>query len=320
MVKYFVFRICAVMAVYFAVAGGAAAEVPMTNADVEKLVRSGVADTIIIAAIKGAPMKRFDTSPKAIAQLKVMKVSDAVIAAMSPSAVDTPRRPAGEAPAHEKSEPSSIPWVEVTTQGLAAFIGAIFAFGFALWIAHQQREDSSTAAMINEFSSREMLVSRFVTARIAKQVAAGEVTLRDVALSSVQDCPIGFEGRTIDTLTEHQHMSYVVGWIRRLAVQLQHRWVNRKVIAIALGGSLQWSLPFLLRLADEAERVMKVYPSETPPAVRASWIYSVRYVDAQLKRVKFYKRLPTSKARSQAEVKGAKPSARTTRTSTTNRS
>lgn len=286
------------MALYFVVARGAAAEVVMTNADVEKLVKSGVADTIVIAAIKAAPIKRFDTSPKAIAQLKAMTVSDAVIAAMLPPALGTPRRTAGEAPAHEKSKPpASIPWLEVTTQALAAFIGAIFAFGFALWIAHQQREDSSTAAMINEFSSKEMLVSRFVTVGIARQVAAGEVTLRAVALSSVQDCPVGFEGSTIDTLTEHQHMSYIIGWIRRLAVQLQHRWVNRKVIAIALGGSLQWSLPFLLRLAGEAERVMKEYPSENPPGVRASWIYSVRYVDAQLKRVKFYKRLPSLKAR-----------------------
>jgi hypothetical protein len=146
--------------------------------------------------------------------------------------------------------------------------------------------------MIEEFSSPEMLTSRFVTANLARQVENGEISIRDIALSAVQGCPQGFVGKTIGELTEHQHMSYLIGWIRRLAVQLQHRWVNRRIIATALGGSLQWSMPFLLELSKAAEAVMKEFPSARPPIVRASWISAVRYLDAQLERAKFHEVLP----------------------------
>ncbi len=183
-------------------------------------------------------------------------------------------------------------WSDVLTGATSAFLGAMFAFGFAIWLARRDRVAQWTSALITEFSSRGMLESRFVTADISTKVREGTLSLRHVALTTVQDCPVGFIGRTINGLTEHQHMSQLIGWIRILAVHLRHRWVDRRIMAATIGGSLQWTLPFLLELADEADRVMEDYPSPKPPQLRASWVYAVRNVDAQLRRARPHERTP----------------------------
>jgi hypothetical protein len=268
-------------------------ELAMTNQDVMEMAKARVNDHIVIASIKAAAVKSFDTSPAGLAQLKQAKVSDSVIASMQTASAIAPQSGGkGSVESSAVQAPQSFPWRLLIIQCSGAFIGAICAFGFALWLTHRQRRDAATAAKIDEFSSSEMLRSRFVTAQIARQVEQGEISLRDVALSAVQGCPPGFVGKTIGDLTEHQHMSHLIGWIRRLSVQLEHRWVSRPIIAKALGGSLQWSIPFLLSLSAEAESVMKEFPTDTPPTVRASWVYAVRYLDAQLKKAQFHKRPP----------------------------
>ena len=180
--------------------------------------------------------------------------------------------------------PSSkgFPWAALAVSISSAFIGSLLAFGFALWLARRERVARTTLEMVNQFSSREMLQSRFVTTGVATQVRDGRVSIRDVALSTVQDCPVGFVGITVDGLTEHQHISNVIGWLRRLAVHVRNGWVDQGVVAGALGGSLQWTLPFLLEVAAEAEHVMNDYPSTQAPEFRASWAYAVRYLDIQL--------------------------------------
>jgi hypothetical protein len=281
------------LAMTLVVVSVSAQEPAMTNQDVMEMAKARVNDHIVIASIKAAAVKSFDTSPAGLAQLKQAKVSDSVIAFMqAPSAIPPQSSGKGSVESSAVQPPQSFPWRLLIVQCSGAFIGAICAFGFALWLTHRQRRDAATAAKIDEFSSAEMLRSRFVTAQIARQVEQGEIHLRDVALSAVQGCPPGFVGKTIGDLTEHQHMSHLIGWIRRLSVQLEHRWVSRTIIAKALGGSLQWSMPFLLNLSAEAESVMKEFPNDLPPTVRASWVYAVRYLDAQLKKAEFHKRPP----------------------------
>lgn len=182
---------------------------------------------------------------------------------------------------------SSSGWSDFLAQAVAAFIGASFAFGFALWLTRRQRVAASTAEMIGQFSSREMITSRYVTADIAARVEREEIDIKEIAKSSLQDCPKGFVGETIDGLTEHQHMSNLIGWLRRLAVQLRYKWVSRNTIALTLGGSLQWSLPFLLRVAAATEELAREYTSERPLSARAAWVYALRYVDSELKRAKY---------------------------------
>jgi hypothetical protein len=184
------------------------------------------------------------------------------------------------------------PWDSLAIQIAGAFVGATFAFGFAIWLTRRDRRAERTASMIQEFSSREMLESRFVTTSIAYQVAEGTISLRDVALTSVQDCPVGFEGLMVNGLTEHQHMSHLMGWIRRLAVHMSHHWVDRRVIASSLGGSLHWSLPFFLDLAKEAEAVVRDYPAPNPIEIRASWVFAVRSVERQLLRADPHRNVP----------------------------
>jgi hypothetical protein len=196
-----------------------------------------------------------------------------------------------------KGDESSVSWTAFAAQSAAAFIGAAFAFAFALLLARRARVSERTAAMIQEFSSREMLQSRFVTTNIAYQVRDGSVTLRNVALSSVQDCPVGFEGARVGDLTEHQHMSHLIGWIRRLVVHLSYGWVNRRIVAATLGGSLQWTLPFLLELADEAESVVADFPSARPIELRASWVFAVRNLDERLRRERLHRHVPGRRRR-----------------------
>jgi len=54
---------------------------PLTNKDVQEMVKSGLAQSIIVAKIK-ASATNFDTSPTALQELKVAGVPDAVILAM----------------------------------------------------------------------------------------------------------------------------------------------------------------------------------------------------------------------------------------------
>ena len=61
----------------FAIAAG-----PMNNDDVLKLVRSGVAENLILSTIDAAPEAQFDTSADALIKMKEARVSDAIIQRM----------------------------------------------------------------------------------------------------------------------------------------------------------------------------------------------------------------------------------------------
>lgn len=187
---------------------------------------------------------------------------------------------------------------DLVTGTVGAFLGAGFAFAFAIWLARRDRRNQTSLAMIDEFSGREMLQSRFVTSSLRERVQAGTLTLRELTMASVQGCPPGYTGPVAEGLTEHQHVSQLIGWYRRLAVQLKHNWVERKVIAATLGGSFGWSLPLLLEMADEAEALMVEFPSSRADHQRASWIYAVRYVDNQLNSGKVARHIPAGKIKS----------------------
>ena len=185
-------------------------------------------------------------------------------------------------------QPSDLnPWFDITKQFLISFVGAGLAFGFALWLASRQRKAATTEALINEFSSREMLKSRFTTVGVADKVTSGTLSLADVAMSSLQGVPKPFAGEVVDGLTEHQHVSHVIGYYRRLALALRYKWINRTQLTHTIGGSFGWTLPFLLELADEVERVANENPTGSPLSERAAWVYAVRYVDSKVKPIEF---------------------------------
>lgn len=54
----------------------------ITNADVVKMVKAGLGDAIVIAAVRGPKKPHFDLGPDGLVGLKVSGVSDAVIAVM----------------------------------------------------------------------------------------------------------------------------------------------------------------------------------------------------------------------------------------------
>lgn len=89
---------------FFSVAPGAAPQQPkpsmppLTNADVVKLVRSGVSEAITLTSIARADRTDFDLSADGIVLLKQAKVGDAVIAAMFERSAGNPT-PRGAGPA-----------------------------------------------------------------------------------------------------------------------------------------------------------------------------------------------------------------------------
>jgi hypothetical protein len=90
------------LAVALAAAAGATAQAPrkaapssgtsaqadeITNADVVKMVKGGLGEAVVIAALRGPKKTRFDLSPDGLVALKAAGVSDAIIAVMlDPSA------------------------------------------------------------------------------------------------------------------------------------------------------------------------------------------------------------------------------------------
>jgi hypothetical protein len=77
----------------------------ITNADVVKMVKAGLGETVVIAALRGSKKTSFDLSPDGLVALKAAGVSDAIITAMlNPDApsravtVSTPAIPATPPP------------------------------------------------------------------------------------------------------------------------------------------------------------------------------------------------------------------------------
>ena len=85
--------------------GRAAQNRPLTNADVVKMVQSGLGDELVLTSIKQSPGTKFDTSPDALIKLKTAKVSDAIIAAMLSRVADSPP-PVSAKPATSATTPS----------------------------------------------------------------------------------------------------------------------------------------------------------------------------------------------------------------------
>jgi hypothetical protein len=91
-----------------------AAPGPMTNADVIKLAKAGLGESVILIAIREAKETAFDTSSDGLVKLKVAGVSDAVLAAIM--------SPRGAAP---QSAPPPAPAVEVSAFTAESASGAI---------------------------------------------------------------------------------------------------------------------------------------------------------------------------------------------------
>lgn len=86
----------------------------LTNQDVVKMVRAGLSETVVLAAVRSAKLTRFDSSPDALIALKQAGVSDGIVAAMldpggapasaTPPAITTPA-PTPTAPPPTDSRP-----------------------------------------------------------------------------------------------------------------------------------------------------------------------------------------------------------------------
>jgi len=85
----------AAYAAEFALQGGASAT--MTNQDVIKMSKAGIAEDVILTAIRQAARRNFDLSADGLIELKLGKVPDAIVRAMQsldpPKAVDPPPPP-----------------------------------------------------------------------------------------------------------------------------------------------------------------------------------------------------------------------------------
>jgi hypothetical protein len=96
---------------------------PLKNADVIKLVRSGVSDAITITSIGRADQTDFDLSPDGIVGLKQAKVGDAVIAAMFERSEGRP------APAAAVAPPTPTPAAAASSPHLPVEVGIYLTAG-----------------------------------------------------------------------------------------------------------------------------------------------------------------------------------------------
>ena len=80
----------------------AAAPTALSNGAIVKMVKAGLGETIVIAAIEGAANQRFDLTPGGLIALKSAGVPDAIIAAMQRKAGGS--RPAAPAPASTSAD------------------------------------------------------------------------------------------------------------------------------------------------------------------------------------------------------------------------
>src|SRR5262245_24955012 len=84
---------------------------PMTNQDVVKMVAAGLAEDVIMTAIRQAPRRAFDLTASGLIDLKLAHVPDAIVRAMQatdsePAAVPPPAAPT---PPPGRLPPASMP-------------------------------------------------------------------------------------------------------------------------------------------------------------------------------------------------------------------
>jgi len=95
-------------ALYAAILSGQGSA-PLTNQDVVRMVAAGLAEDVIVTAIRQAPSRSFDLTPSGLIDLKLAHVSDPIVRAMqasendgasrAPAARPTPSMPPPSAPA-----------------------------------------------------------------------------------------------------------------------------------------------------------------------------------------------------------------------------
>jgi hypothetical protein len=81
---------------------------PLTNADVIRMVKAGLAESTIVLSIQHSPAV-FDTSPEALISLKRLGVTQKVLDAMLTAGSEKPTPPAGppaQSPAHPEDAPT----------------------------------------------------------------------------------------------------------------------------------------------------------------------------------------------------------------------
>lgn len=78
----------------------------LTNEDIVKMTKAGLSEALVIAAVRNAEQKQFDTSPEGLINLKKAGVSEAVIAVMmtTDGLVEAPRPPSREVVIPEGTE------------------------------------------------------------------------------------------------------------------------------------------------------------------------------------------------------------------------
>ena len=86
----------------------AAASAGLTNADILKMVKAGLGDTVVIAAIDGAASQQFDLTPAGLIALKSGGVADTIIAAMQRKAGSAGAAPAAAAPTTSAAAPARV--------------------------------------------------------------------------------------------------------------------------------------------------------------------------------------------------------------------
>src|SRR5262245_35373291 len=90
----------------FALQGAAAS---MTNDDVIKMAKAGIAEDVIVTAIRQAPRRNFDLTATGLIELKLGKVPDSVVRAMQ--ALDAPKPDPSPAPPPVAPPPAPAPAV-----------------------------------------------------------------------------------------------------------------------------------------------------------------------------------------------------------------
>lgn len=138
--------------------------------------------------------------------------------------------------------------------------------------------------LLDEFYSSSFLQHRIVVSRIRQRVLFGQVDVEFLTRGFIilrndeqdGDPDAYYEGETVGSLNEHQHLSAYLGYVVRLAGAVEFEVADRKMVSTLLRSQYFWHAKLLNQMTECATARLE---KDAAAPDRPGWIHAVRVLN-----------------------------------------
>ncbi len=161
--------------------------------------------------------------------------------------------------------------MEVFAALVAAIVAAPLTWLVATRTDRSRLRYETTARLVSEYLSREMLEHKVAVAALRRRLAGGAVEIECVAAGFWFPGRPDFHGQgDPNDAAEHEHLEVLLGWYKQAGYLLTRNMVDEQGLKTQVGASLAWSASMIGDLLREIRRQAEEDGYEPPgwlPAV-----------------------------------------------------